>query len=182
MALMDQAEAIWEAQRFGREVFVQQEMHKTAEALVKENKRKLVRLIEETGENSVKFDVRPTDEELPFVNQDVAVTASLNHRTTVTYDADGVEKAVEKKLGRTAARTIVKRTYTVNDWDGLVAWAKSLGASPDEFLKFFSVSKEVDQKELDRAYEFGTVILDDFDGCYKVKASEPYVVFRTRRL
>jgi hypothetical protein len=79
------------------------------------------------------------------------------------------------------ARKIVKRTYTVTDWDALVSWAKSLGASPSEFLKFFSVDRTVDQKELDRAYEFGMLTVDDLDGCYSMKQSEPYITFRARK-
>lgn len=160
---------------------MQQEMAKAAEKLAKGSKAKLIRVISDMGERSVKFSVKPTEEELPFVPEDRNVTASVISRTTVSYDAEGAEKAIERKLGRTVARRIVKRTYTVNDWDGLVSWAKSLGASPAEFLRFFDVSRAVDQKELDRAYEFGTVTMDDLDGCYTVSESAPYVMFRASK-
>lgn len=90
--------------------------------------------------------------------------------TKVVFDADSVEFVLSKENGK----RVISKQYTITDMDGLIKYLKSCGVNPQEFKKYISVTKSVDNKELEKLEELGEISLEDLEGCYDVIKSEPY--------
>lgn len=181
--LIEKAEALWQVKQKAREVYSHQLLSKSLEDSVKAEKKSLLGAMDDGEFDRATFEFIPTAEELDMVPtaEHKNVTVSVNQRVSIDYDPIKVEGVIESKLGRSVARTIVRRTYKVNDWSALVAWAKTQGINPEEFLGFFDVERTVDTSALDKAYETGSLYLEDFEGAYEVKRGEPYLSFRGRK-
>lgn len=179
---LSREERLWDLRRQAREVYVMDQGVKALEAESKALRNALADEMEAAGESKVEFDFpvdMPDERYAEFVGTSGSVT--LSGKTKITYDPDEVERRVEGKLGRTVARTIVRRSYAVSDPEGLFRYVRELGGSPSELRAFLSVSKAVNEDELSRAYEFGNVTLDDLEGAYEVERGRRYVTVRTHR-
>lgn len=98
------------------------------------------------------------------------IKVSKVERSSVSFNADRVEKA----LGKNLASKVVNKRYEINDVHGLIAYLKTCGVDPKIFKSFLNVTKTVNVKELERLSELGEVDEDDLDGCFTVTRSDPY--------
>lgn len=97
-------------------------------------------------------------------------------RVDIQFDADALEKA----LGSEAKGVIVKR-YEIIDIDGLIAYLKTCNVSPKIFKRFVSVTKYVNEKELDKLESLGKISAEQVEGCYTLKEHKPYFTVDVRR-
>lgn len=82
---------------------------------------------------------------------------------------------LKRKLGKETYKDIVRKTYTVNDMQGLIKYLKTCGVDPKKFKKFIDVKEELDETKLDTYYETGALKKEDIAGCYDVKMGDPYI-------
>lgn len=121
------------------------------------------RYFNENGiEKSVTVD---SDDVMPSV-----IKVSKVERSSVNFNADRVEKALEKEL----ASKVISKRYEINDIHGMIAYLKTCGVDPKIFKSFLNVTKTVNVKELERLSELGEVDEEDLDGCFTVTRSDPY--------
>ncbi len=106
-----------------------------------------------------------------------ALVVSQVKKTNVEFDVDKLEKA----LGKTIAKSVISRQYSVIDMQGLVAYLKECAVDPKIFKSFLNVTKVVDTKELDRLEELGKITLEQIKGCYTVKQYSPYFTIRAKK-
>lgn len=98
------------------------------------------------------------------------IKVSKVERSSVNFNADRVEKALEKEL----ASKVINKRYEINDIHGMIAYLKTCGVDPKIFKSFLNVIKTVNVKELERLSELGEVDEEDLNGCYTVTRSDPY--------
>lgn len=110
-----------------------------------------------------------------FVDSDLVVNRI--QKSSVVFDADKLERALGKHLGK---QIIIKR-YEVTDMDALIAYLKECDVDPKIFKSFLSVSKSVDTSELDRLEELGKISAEQIQGCYTVKRQKPYFTVGVKR-
>lgn len=91
--------------------------------------------------------------------------------TTITWDADKLEKRLDKQV----AQKIIQKQYTITDMDGLIAYLKSCGVSASKFKSFIAVTKTVDAKALEQLDAVGEIQHSDIKGCYSVKEKSSYL-------
>lgn len=82
---------------------------------------------------------------------------------------------LKKKLDKDVYKSVVNKTYIVNDMQGLVKYLKTCGVNPKKFKKFIDVSEELNTVELDRLYDIGEIKKEQVAGCYDVTFGEPYI-------
>lgn len=82
---------------------------------------------------------------------------------------------LKKKLNKEIYKDVVKKTYIVNDMQGLVKYLKSCGVDAKKFKKFINVSEEANETKLDYLYDTGKINKKDIAGCYEVLMYEPYI-------
>lgn len=82
---------------------------------------------------------------------------------------------LKQNLPKHVLKHVIKKTYTVNDWDGFKDYMKALGADPKVLISYFDVKEEVDEQALNEAEEQGEISAKDIEGCYEVKENEGYV-------
>lgn len=82
---------------------------------------------------------------------------------------------LSKRLDKEILNEVVKKTYTINDFDSLVLYLKSCGVNPKTFKKFIDVKKEVDNKKIDELGELGEIDIEKLSGCYELQANFSYV-------
>lgn len=87
-------------------------------------------------------------------------------------------KAVAKALGRKLAKRVIAKRYEVTDMPGCIAYLKELGADPEVFKSFLTVTESVDEAELDRLYELGKYDKEQLAGTYTVDVKKPYFKVR----
>lgn len=108
---------------------------------------------------------------------DEEIVVSRVQSSSVNFDADKLEKAIGKKK----AKAVIQKRYEVTDIHGLVEYMKSLGADPEVFKSFLSVSKSVNVKELDNLEQLGEVSVEKLKGCYSIVSRTPYFKVYARR-
>lgn len=82
---------------------------------------------------------------------------------------------LKQKLPKCVLKYVIRKTYTVNDWDGFKDYMKALGADPKVLISYFDVKEEVDEQALDEAQEQEAITAEDVEGCYEIKENEGYV-------
>lgn len=82
---------------------------------------------------------------------------------------------LKQKLGKDVYKDVVRKTYTVNDMQGLIKYLKTCGVDPKKFKKFIEVTEELDETKLDTYYETGALKKEDIAGCYDVKMGDPHI-------
>lgn len=109
---------------------------------------------------------------------DYDITVNKIQKSSVEFDVDKLEKALDKNL---ANKAIVKR-YEITDMNALTAYLKECDVDPKIFKSFISVSKSVDVQELDRLEEIGKVTTEQVKGCYTIKKQNPYFTVGVKRV
>lgn len=102
------------------------------------------------------------------------VTVTKVVRTTVTFNADMVEKAIGKKL----SQDVIMKRYEITDIDGLVAYLKKCNVEPSVFKSFLNITKTVDIRGLERLCELGLIDDEQLEGCYSVTEVGSYYRLR----
>lgn len=82
---------------------------------------------------------------------------------------------LKENLPKSVLKTVINKTYTVNDWDGFKDYMKAIGADPKVLISFFDVEEEVDESALNEAADQDMFAEEDLEGCYELKESEGYV-------
>lgn len=86
---------------------------------------------------------------------------------------------LEKSLGKALAGNVIIKHYEIQDMIGLISYLKTCGVDPLVFKKFISVSKTVDEQELDRLFDIGKVTEEQVEGSFTVKKNNPYFTIRS---
>lgn len=128
----------------------------------------LAYFIDNVEENSMTFEGK-------FVGGDDAglsasVTVTKVTRTKIIWDVQKLTKAVGKKL----AKKVIKKTYKVNDMQGLTAYLKECGVDPLVFKSFITVDSKVDEDAIDRLEALGKIDGEKIEACCSVEMSDPY--------
>lgn len=126
------------------------------------------------------------DEDM-FVSETLNASESTNNAfvvsvkkiipTKVKYFAE----KLEEKLGKKFCKDFVDKTYIISDYTGMVEMLKSHGIKPNEFLKFISVEKTVDESKINQLYATGEITEKDVDGCYEVTKGNRYFKVTTKK-
>ena len=139
-----------------------------------------VRKKEQLAISNFMFTQLPRDQNSFEIELDEGETYYTNHvklRVTnvrtkkVTWMLD----KLKQKLGKDVYKDVVRKTYTVNDMQGLIKYLKTCGADAKKFKKFIEVTEELDETKLDTYYETGALKKEDIAGCYDVKMGDPYI-------
>lgn len=99
-----------------------------------------------------------------------SVTVTKVTRTKIIWDVQKLTKAVGKKL----AKKVIKKTYKVNDMQGLTAYLKECGVDPHIFKSFITVETFVDEKAIDDLEALGKISGENVEACCSVEMSDPY--------
>ena len=99
------------------------------------------------------------------------VTVKNIKKVTVTFDADKLEKRLDKEL----CNEFIEKKYEINNIEGLVKYLKSCGVDPKEFKKYINVEKKVNNKKLDEISNLGDITEEDLKGCFTTKESVGYI-------
>ena len=91
----------------------------------------------------------------------------------VIFDIEKLKKKIDKKL----LKKFVDKTYTINDFEGLIEYLKTCGVDPIKFKSYLQITENVNQKKLDQLSNLGIINEDDIKGCYEVKKNEGYIKF-----
>lgn len=100
----------------------------------------------------------------------IPIKVTKVNRTSVTFNADKVEKA----LGKDIASKVIDKRYEITDIFGLIEYLKSCGVDPKIFKSFLNVTKSVNVNELERLNELGEIDEDDLTGCFTITKHDPY--------
>ena len=138
-------------------------LFKAAEARYKECKEQYTRIIGKY------FDSHSLDR-YSLKRASETIVVNRIQKSSVRFDADKVEKA----LGKDVASQVIRKTYFIDDMEGLVEYLKACGVDGKTFKSFVRVEKTVDQDELDRLENCGVFSMDDIEGCYELVQSKPY--------
>lgn len=88
----------------------------------------------------------------------------------IVWDIEKLLKRFKtKKIEKEIVNQIVKKTYTINDWDKFTDLLSEHGMTPTEVLPLISVDKKVDQKKMNELSEVGDITDDDVKGCYTLE-------------
>lgn len=98
-------------------------------------------------------------------------------KTSIDFDVD----KLENRLGKKFSKEVIEKQYTITDFNRLVIYLKSCGVDPKVFKSFINVTKEVDEKKLDKLADLGLVNKEQFEGCYTLKRKKPYFTVRMKR-
>ena len=74
-------------------------------------------------------------------------------------------------------KKFIDKTYTINDFEGLVEYLKTCGVDPIKFKSYLQITENVNQKKLDQLSNLGIINENDIKGCYEVKKNEGYIKF-----
>lgn len=91
-------------------------------------------------------------------------------KTIIDWDAD----KLERKIGRIAAKKVIKKQYRIQDMKGLTQYLRECGVDPKIFKRFILVDRTVDVKAIDQMGDVGELTVNQIKGCYTVKTSKPY--------
>lgn len=113
-----------------------------------------------------------------------AVFEAKGKRITVTQvektEIEWFPARLEKKLEKSVARKIIRKKYSVTDWDGLVGYLKSIGADPKRVAEYVQSEKSVDEDALNQMSDLGMLKTSDVSGCYLVHSSKPYYLVKAK--
>lgn len=121
---------------------------------------KLIDFIHKKNIHKVSFNVGNTDYEFQNVQQ-----------TKIIFNPNDLEK----KLDKSVSRQVIRKEYTIADYEGLVKYLKSCGVNPKEFAKYLSVEKSVDLKKINQLSEIGVITEEDLKGTYTVSKNTGYI-------
>ena len=159
MGFLERIEAFVEAKR----------EFEAAESVFKATKKQFYAYVEKAV-NTAKLGKKI---EVPNADHTGDYTLTRVQRVKVTWDAEKTEAAL-KNVDKNIAAAIVQKQLTLADKQGFVEYAKSLGADPKKLFSFFVVNKTIDEKALNNLTEIGEIDETKLQGCYDVKADEPY--------
>lgn len=108
-----------------------------------------------------------------YKNNPMRFTAKHICPKKIIFNPDSIEKKLSK-LSKEDLSLIVKKTYIINDIDGLIDYLKSCGVDPKQFKTFLTIEKTVDNKKIDELSNIGKITEEDITGCYTIKESESY--------
>lgn len=103
-------------------------------------------------------------------HQSCQITITRVQNRSISFSPGAVAKALGKKL----AKRVINKRYEVVDMPGCIAYLKELGADPEVFKSFLSVTESVDEVELDRLYELGKYDKEQLAGTYTIDKKKPY--------
>lgn len=106
--------------------------------------------------------------EKKFADDDFSVT-----KVQQTKFIWNVEK-LEKRLTKEQAKKCLVKHYEINNIDALIEYLKSCGVDANKFKTFLNISKEVNQKAIEKMYDLGDIKLEELKDCYKIDIKEPY--------
>lgn len=105
------------------------------------------------------------------------VSVTRVEKTTLEWFPEKLEKRVPKKV----LNQVVKKRYTVNDMQGLVAYLKTCGVDPAVFRRYLTIEKTVDVAAIDRLNQIGEIEVNHISGCYVVHSQKPYLKMTVRK-
>lgn len=82
---------------------------------------------------------------------------------------------LKKKLSKSVIDKIIDKTYTINDFDGLVKYLKSCNVDPKIFKRFIDVEEKVINEQMDLLSDIGEISSEDVAGCYSIKTNVGYI-------
>ena len=106
-----------------------------------------------------------------FKNENYYYKATVVKQKKIEFNAEMIEQVIDKDL----FNEICDKKYEIIDYEGMVKYLKSLGASPKVFKKFIHCEKSINKYKLDQLSELGDISLDDIEGCYTVSENSGYV-------
>lgn len=119
------------------------------------------------------FDIELKDGVNYYTNH-VKLKVTKVRRKKLTWKFEKLKQNISKQL----YKTVVNKTYKVNDMDGLIKYLKQCGVDAKKFKKFIDVEESMNETELDRMYETGKISKEDkaqLGKCCDVEISEPYI-------
>lgn len=123
---------------------------------------------EEVNSNSVEF--------AEYVDSDGSGAYPFNlhkvtriQKVTLNWDTEALRKVLADKADR-----VINETYTVNDFEGLAKYVRSLGGKASVFRKFFNKEESVDTSALDNLSEVGEVNDEEVAKCCTAKCGKPW--------
>ena len=99
-------------------------------------------------------------------------TVYVAERTNIEYDTE----KLKKKLPPSILKRVVLVQREISDWGEFVRVMKKHNIYPIELKDTLNKKEVVDQKELTKLYENGTISLDDLDGCYTASVKKSIVL------
>lgn len=132
---------------------------------------------EENGyEGSIVLDVEESDKEFA---EDTTTSVKITRvqRTKTKWD---VEK-LKGKISKQQFNKVVKSTYTIANFEGLVSYLKECGVDPKKFVSFLSVARTVDERALINLEELGEINFGQLEGTYTESLNDPYFMVDVRR-
>lgn len=91
----------------------------------------------------------------------------------IVWDMDKLKSNIGKEL----FNEVTDKTYTINDYKGLVKYLKSCGVNPKKFAQFINVEKKVNNKRVDELSELGEITVEDLQDTYTLEKISEYVKF-----
>lgn len=82
---------------------------------------------------------------------------------------------LKKKLSKEILNKIIDKTYTINDFEGLVKYLKKCGVDPKVFKSFIDVEENVINDKVDLLSDTGELDFEDVSGCYSIKTNVGYI-------
>lgn len=83
-------------------------------------------------------------------------------------------KKLKELLGTKERKLVIQKHYNVIDWKGLFDLLKKSGIDFKEFLKYVEVTEIVNEKQLDKLVELGTLDEKEVKNCSSVKLKNTY--------
>lgn len=105
------------------------------------------------------------------------ITATKVERTHIEW----FPEKLEKRLERSIAKQVLKKTYTIPNLPLLAKYLKAHNVDPKVFASYLEITKEVDVDALERLSDVGKIEARNIAGCYIVKTDKPYyrLTFKT---
>lgn len=105
-----------------------------------------------------------------YIGEVKTITLTKVTPTTVDLDVDRFKSVVKGSL----RKSVIRKKYEVNNWQGLFNLLKSSGVDFKEFKKYVNMTEVIDYKALDKAVELGEIDIDDVKKCSIVKVRSSY--------
>lgn len=138
-------------------------------ASIEKKKEKIQQYFDKQGVKQVTVQVQNREH-----TRVVEFVARKFERTSITYDID----ALKKKLDKEMLNEVIKKKYSIVDFDGVVKLLKEYSVPAVEFKKFIEVTPSVDTKSIKLLYDAGELTLEKLRGCYTAKITKTIDVKR----
>lgn len=86
-----------------------------------------------------------------------------------------LERFKKRKKSKEITQQVIKKSYSISDWEGFVKLLSDNGLKADDVKPFISVESKVDQKKMDNLSEIGEITTEDIEGCYTVEETNGYI-------